>query len=142
VTLVFARERSLEGIREALVGRRTAAWMNGQVWGNGEHLAGLWRGAVVAERAEMSARPGMRAGFWLRNTSALPFMCVARNLPAWLTARDTGIKAESTSGVVLTLDRKAPVGEHRLELEFEVTNFHTGPGSNLVVKVPVVIKIA
>lgn len=75
------------------------------------------------------------AGFWLRNTSALPF-CVARNLPAWLTARDVGIKAESTTGVVLTLDRNAPKGEQRLELEFEVTNFHVGFGSNLVVKVP------
>ena len=47
VTLVFARTPDLEGIREALFARRTAAWMGGELWGNEAQLRGLWDGAVA-----------------------------------------------------------------------------------------------
>lgn len=43
VTLVFARERSLGGIREALDARRTAVFANGMVYGREEVLRPLMK---------------------------------------------------------------------------------------------------
>jgi hypothetical protein len=51
VTLVFAKTADEAGIKEALVARRTAAWMNGEVYGFAPQLAALWSGAVKAEPA-------------------------------------------------------------------------------------------
>jgi hypothetical protein len=35
--------------------------------------------------------------------------------------------------------KNAPTGKQQVELEFEVTNLHTGPGRTLVVRVPLTI---
>lgn len=142
VTLVFARSRDMEGIREALLARRTAAWMNGQVWGAAEQLAPLWNGGVQVERGDIRIKAGERqCGFWLRNSSALPFEFRLRAKPAWITGGSGSIKPEGTAGVTLNVSKEAPVGQNRVELAFEVTNFHTGPDSNLTVTVPVTITV-
>src|SRR5215213_4236021 len=42
VTLLFARTRSLEGVREALAERRTAAWLDNDVWAEEPWLRAIW----------------------------------------------------------------------------------------------------
>jgi hypothetical protein len=49
VTLLFSTAPTLEGVREALSARRTAAWQAETVWGPEEYLAPLWRAAVTVE---------------------------------------------------------------------------------------------
>jgi hypothetical protein len=34
----------------------------------------------------------------------------------------------------------APAGDQRIELALEITNLHIGPGKNLIVKVPLMIR--
>ena len=141
VTLVFARTADAAGIKEALVERRTAAWMNGEVYGQAEHLAALFAGAVQAEPAVIQAAPGRGAALRLRNTSALPFQVRLRNAPAWLKFGSASIRPEATAGLALAIAKDAPADEHRVELEFEVANFHTGPDRTLVVKLPLTVKV-
>ena len=62
VTLLFARRRDLTAIREALVERRTAAWLDGDVWGEEEWLRAIWDGAVQASAA-VSPRLARGSGF-------------------------------------------------------------------------------
>jgi len=47
VTLVFAKERSIETIREALFARRTAVWHKNQLIGQKEHLQPLFDACVT-----------------------------------------------------------------------------------------------
>jgi hypothetical protein len=141
VTLVFAKTADEAGIKEALLARRTAAWMNGEVYGFSEQLAALWSGAVKAEPAVFSGVPGWGAALRLRNTSAIPFQIKLKSAPAWISARGAVVGPESTTGIALSIAKNAPAGTHKVELEYEVTNFHTGPGSTLTVKVPVTINI-
>ena len=115
VTLVFAKTRDLEGIREALVERRSAAWMNGEVWGAEEHLKGLWEGAIRAQQIKGGA-------VLLRNSSALPFQIKVDR-----AARAVTVKPETTTG--LAMPKAGP------ELAVEVTNFHIAPGRNLTLTV-------
>jgi hypothetical protein len=46
MTLVFARERSIESIREALIAQRTAAWIGNQIVGRPRELQALFAACV------------------------------------------------------------------------------------------------
>lgn len=143
VTLVFAKTADAAGVREALQARRTAAWMNGEVWGFEEHLAALVGGALKAEPAAVTCRPGQTAvPLVLRNTSALPFELRLKESPAWLKGRaGAAVKPEAATGISLTVAKDAPVGKNRMELVFEVSNFNTGPGRKLTAKIPFTVTV-
>ena len=46
ITLVFARTKDVDGLKEALVARRTLAWLDNQVWGDAALLTALWGASV------------------------------------------------------------------------------------------------
>jgi 3',5'-nucleoside bisphosphate phosphatase len=140
ITLLFVKTADLAGVRDALFARRTAAWMNGQVWGSEEHLRGLWEGAVRVENASVTARPGAVINFRLRNSSAFNFQYRPRHDPSVMRMDDGGIPPESLSLWKPVLGG-IPAGTHRIEMELEITNFHIGPGRNLVVRVPVSVTV-
>jgi 3',5'-nucleoside bisphosphate phosphatase len=139
VTLVFALTADAAGIKEALLARRTAAWANGEVWGFEPHLAALWSGAVKPQPAEIAGTPGSGIALRLQNGSAIPFQLRYRSGPTWLKSPGATLAPESTAGLALMVAKNAPAGKQQVELEFEVTNLHTGPGRNLVVRVPLTI---
>ncbi|MDR1170944.1 MAG: twin-arginine translocation signal domain-containing protein [Bacteroidales bacterium] len=65
LTLVLARERSLEGVREALFARRTVGWAAGMIWGREPWLPALFKSAVEIK----AITPGT---IELNNKSSLP----------------------------------------------------------------------
>jgi len=143
VTLVFTRNSNLEGIREALDARRTAAWMNGEIWGGEEFLKGLWDEAVVVENGALTFSPSSRlAGLQLRNRSAIPIRLKLKSAPEWLSVRTRSLEPEKTAGLVLAARKDAPGGFQNVGVEFEVTNFHIEPGRNLTVKVRLTVVVA
>jgi len=50
------------------------------------------------------------------------------------------LNAESTTIVRPQVTGDAPAGDQRIELALEITNLHIGPGKNLIVKVPLMIR--
>ncbi len=139
ITLLFARTADLDGVRDALVSRRTAAWLGDDVWGAEEHLRGLWSAAVSTDSQTLNRKGGL--AMRVRNTSAIPMKIVVRDAPEWLVLTPPlQLPAESTTIIRPQLTRDAPAGDQRVELALEVTNLHTGPGRNLIVKVPLTIK--
>jgi hypothetical protein len=141
LTLVFARSADAEGVREALVARRTAAWLGDDVWGAEEHLRGLWNGAIEVAPPRIDARRGQAALLRLRNTSAIPFRLRARRAPAWLQVDPVTAPAETTSLLRLRVARDAAIGAHEAVLELEVENLSTGPGRKLMVSLAVPITV-
>ena len=141
VTLVFARSADAEGVREALVARRTAAWLGDDVWGTEEHLRGLWNGAIAVSPARLDARPGQAVLLRLRNTSAIPFRLRALRSPAWLGVDPATAQAETTSLLRLRVGRDAAAGVHEAVLEFEVSNLNTAPGRKLLVGLPIPVTV-
>ena len=129
-------------MREALVARRTAAWLGDDVWGAEEHLRGLWHGAVEAQPARLDARPGQAVLLRLRNTSAIPFRLRALRSPAWLEVEPATAQAEATSLLRLRVGRDAPAGVHEVVLEMEVANLSTAPGRKLVVGLTVPLTVS
>jgi hypothetical protein len=60
VTLVFARERTAEGIRDALLNARTAVWFNEHVIGKEEYLRPLFEGSVALSKPFYTDQQGNR----------------------------------------------------------------------------------
>src|SRR6266581_9744419 len=141
ITLLFARTADAAGVREALVARRTAAWLGDDVWGAEEHLRGLWQGALPPFPSALSARPGQRLVVRVQNSSAIPFRLRPRPGPSWVRLEAVTVQARATSLLYLPVARDAPTGRQRIALEVEVSNLHVGPGHELVVTVPLEITV-
>ncbi len=142
VTLLFVRTADSAGVREALDARRTAAWMGGQVWGDEEYLAGLWRGAIVMENPHPRFPRGVAATtLRLRNRSAIPFRLRVVDTPTWLGVGAGEIAAESLTGINLSVADAERSGTRNVEVQFEVQNLHTSPGVNLKIRVPLTVEI-
>lgn len=138
LTLVFAERADAEGIREALLAGRTAAWMGGELWGAETLLRGIWEGALKLSGNQLVSR---RGGLILQNRSAIPFRIKLAKSPAWLSVRTWDIVEEKTTGFVVSVGNAAPVGMTATSIELEITNLHVGPGRNLRVTVPVTLDL-
>ncbi|HVR69804.1 MAG TPA: histidinol-phosphatase [Vicinamibacteria bacterium] len=141
ITLVFARAADAEGVREALLSRRTAAWLGDDLWGAEEHLRGLWNGAVSVSPARLDARPGEARVLRLRNASALRFSLRALDTPTWLRVDPATAEPVATSLLRLRVAREAPVAAHEVTLALEVSNLNPAPGRKLVVSLPVSLTV-
>jgi 3',5'-nucleoside bisphosphate phosphatase len=142
ITLVFARTADLAGVRDALVARRTAAWLGDDVWGEEEHLRGLWQGAIVVETPVVTRAPGVAPRLRLRNQSAIAMRIKTRAAPEWLTlAMPAQLDAERVTLLQPAISDAAPSGEHRVELQLEVLNLHAGPDHAVTVTLPLTVRV-
>lgn len=139
ITLIFAKTADAEGVREAFVAGRTAAWMGSTLRGPEEQLRAFWTAAVRFETARV--RPGTFALLRARNLSALPFRFVARGAPDWLRLEPASVAAEGESLLRARIMPGAPAGEATADIELELTNVHPGPDRNLVVRVPLKVHV-
>ena len=121
MTLVFARERSEAGIREALLARRTAVWAGGLLAGRKDVLGPLVRACIAIDPVHHADKKNV----WvhMRNVSDVPF-----------TLRKTGgagpEEIQLPAGRILLL--KLPVAPGaQAELAYVAANACTAPGEPL-----------
>ena len=69
-TLLLVRERSPEGVREAILAQRTMTWFEGVLWGSAENLALLAGEALTVESINVA---GKLQGLRVRNRCSFPF---------------------------------------------------------------------
>jgi hypothetical protein len=141
ITLVFANKAGVEGIREALFARRSAAWLGEDVWGPEELLKGIWDVAVKAESTDITTAPGRRAGLQLRNSSAIGFRLKVLKQPEWMRVRAGEIVAQRISGVFVDISKEAPKGTHQVALELEIANLHVAPDRNVRTTLPFTVTV-
>jgi len=143
LTLVFAKTADLEGVREALFDRRTVGWVNGELWGAEEWLRGLWVGAVeIARRPISLSATSPQGALALINRSAIPFRLRPLKTPSWLRLGGGELSAEGGVGLVVSITKDAPAGQHQVEVEIEISNMHVAPGRNLVIRLPLVVNVS
>ena len=142
VTLLFARRRDITAIREALVERRTAAWLDGDVWGEEEWLRAIWDGAVQASAAVSTAwRAGADFALPLENTSAIDFDVEVESSPAWLRVSQVRLPRSATALLRGRVLDTAPAGLQQIALGVRVRNLHVRPDAQLraTLTLPVVV---
>ena len=139
ITLIFAKSRDADGVRDALVNRRTAAWLADDVWGAEEHLNGLFAGAVKVETPIVARRPSPLIR--LRNSSAIAMTIALRKAPEWLIfAAPAALPAQSVTVLRPQVTAAAPRGDSPMALTFEIRNLHVAPGRNLEVTLPLTLR--
>ncbi|MBZ2184564.1 MAG: PHP domain-containing protein [Bryobacter sp.] len=106
ITLVFARSRDLDGIREALKQRRTLAWLRDELWGQPNLLRPLADSLLSARRADKLVI--------FRNRGSIP-------LSLQVGQETVFVHANAETRIEL------PQGPKKVE----VLNFHLTAGGNL-----------
>lgn len=132
VTLVFAKERTEAGVREALFAKRTVAWSGEMLAGREELLRPLVAAALTIENPKLAIPAGSEAYLRIRNDSDLRLELAGPGpvddipIPKSLVIAPNG-----TSLLEIRVPRKAATGTRRLQLEWKITNVRVTPDEGL-----------
>lgn len=124
VTLVFARDRSVEGIREALFARRTAAYFDNIIIGREEHLTPLINASLSVVSAAYQGDSSVLT-VMIENRSDLTFILDSQSDFTFHNTADVMLLAPNATS---TLEVKVLQREVKIELDFEVLNAIVAPG--------------
>ena len=141
VTLVFAKEKSLTGVREALDARRSAVFAEGTVWGREQELRPLLEACLVVKSTMFKEKEIV---IEFENVSSIPVTLEkgSGSKDTWY-ARHVVIPPFTTFTYKvrpLLVDHKTVAFEKNIkkyEVEFVATNFFIGPNKPLEFKVKV-----
>lgn len=125
VTLVFAKERSVESIRQALFAGRTAVWFNNQLIGQKEYLEPLFNAGVT-----FSVIPLDRDGVFIvkfTNSALIDIELQRGDMPEF---GQITIPARSSASTFIQSDP----GDG--PLVYQVRNFLIAPDTTLSVRIP------
>lgn len=137
VTLIFAKEKSQAGVQEALIYRRTAIFANGCVYGREEQLTELISSVLTLEEFTEN-KYGVRVV--LKNNSSIPLRMkrVESSSPEVLYSRFQVIDPfESQEYECRGTIYKTPLELKEFVLSFEIENFYTAPGKNLIYNITI-----
>ncbi|MCE9613957.1 MAG: histidinol-phosphatase [Lentisphaerae bacterium] len=143
MTLVFARERSADAIKEALFARRTAVLSGDRLIGAEEYLRPIVSASIEVVHGTLNVHGRDRAQAQLTNRSDIPFTLVRRgdvdgfSLPKTLT-----IPAGKTVLLSVQAKRETPAGRHDLLIPFEVSNALIAPDTRLHLDLPLTVTSA
>ncbi|MDR2886199.1 MAG: histidinol-phosphatase [Rikenellaceae bacterium] len=129
MTLVFARERSAGGIREALDARRTLAYsQRNEVAGREELLRTLFENCV---RVDKTSRTGNMVEIALTNLSSIE-MILRTDMPGRLLSRPLVITLAPFGSAKAEFTIKDPEGTApQVDIDFTVENFLAAPGQGM-----------
>ena len=124
MTLVFAKEKTIDAIKEALFAGRTAVWYQNQLIGSKKYLDAIFKAAVQIKQPTF--RHDGKVWFEITNNSAIDIELqkTGRKGPPMLTlpANDT-----------ITVKVKIKDWQQKVKLSYLATNFLIAPGEGLPV---------
>lgn len=134
LTLVFARERTLAAIKEALFDRRTAVYSGNRLIGEERFLRPLYALSVTVLNPTITLKGRERAFVQIRNDSDVTFELERVAEPAEVTApRELILAARKTVLLELKARANTPAGTRPLALQYRVRNLLTAPDEFLPV---------
>lgn len=133
MTLVFAKERTNEALKEALFAGRTAVYFENKIIGRREYLDAIFQNSIVVKSV---VRYSNRYGITLYNSSGIPLEIskAKGNDPAFEFFRTTTVSPGGHRNITIYIDN-AEEFDH-IELKLNVENFLIAPGEGL----PVIMK--
>lgn len=132
VTLVFAKEKTSEGVREAIDNRRTAAYADDMIYGREEVLAPLAEACIVMGDA-VPGRPGA-LNISITNTSSCPIVLAkAPGCEEFIYYKLARIRPlETVNMEVRLVDRKnGKFPEDEIGINFFINNYLIAPDKPL-----------
>ena len=141
VTLVFTKERTEAGIREALLARRTAAWSGNTLVGRAEILRPLVAAALTIENPKLGVAAGDSAYVRIRNDSDLRLELTGPvpTAEGLSFPKELVIAANGTSLLEIRVPKGAKPGFKRPPLGYTIKNLKVAPDEGLTY--PIVVEI-
>jgi hypothetical protein len=141
MTLVFAKDRTAEAIREALAARRTAVFSEGRLIGKPEHLEPLFLGSIEILNPDIRMREKGTALLQIRNKSPLNFELHLRPKPSELDVPEQVVLAAGKVSLVrLRGVSERRTGERQVRLPCRVLNLLAAPNQGLQTTLPLNVK--
>jgi predicted metal-dependent phosphoesterase TrpH len=132
LTLVFARERSIAALKEALLDRRTVVYADSRLLGEEWFLKPIFQRSIRVLNPRVTLRGTRTAYVQIQNDCAVDFLLQRAAEPPDLTVTK---ELTLASGRVVLLELKArgkpEPGTRRIELPFQVTNLLVAPSRPL-----------
>lgn len=139
VTLVFAKEKSEESLREAMEARRTAVFAEDMVYGREQELAPLFDACVRVKNVRWTAKG---VGFTLHNVSSIPVrLTKAPGNDKFAYSRYINLPPFSTMSVAVRtvkdekVQSKLSESVNEVVASFLVETFHVGANKPLKVDI-------
>jgi 3',5'-nucleoside bisphosphate phosphatase len=141
LTLVFARERTIAGIKEALFDRRTAVLWAGRFMGEERFLRPLFDGSIEILNPEVTVTGRGRVLLQVHNNSSTDFILERIENPADLSiSSQVTLPAQKTVLLDVTGRGNPSAGTRRVNLPYRVRNMLTAPDEPLRVNIGVEIR--
>ena len=125
VTLVFAKEKTAEALKEALLDGRTAVWHKNQLIGREKYLDAIFKASVIVARPHHKQKDAV----WLEIRNNLG-MDIQMEKPGEKRAEKLTLPANSTTLLRTKADSKA----EQVKLSYVVKNFLIAPDKGLPVE--------
>ncbi len=140
VTLVFARERTVEGVREALFGRRTAVYWQDRLIGEAAYLRPLFEASLEYKSRRVNLAGRTRAVLQIHNRAPIDFVLEAdgRASEATATASVT-LAAGKTSMIEVRPAAGNRSGVREVRFPYRARNLWIAPNEGLPVELAVSI---
>jgi len=141
LTLVFARERSIAAIKEALFARRTAVYSANRLVGDEQFLRPIFEKSVRFDRDTVTLRGSKAALVQVSNSSDIDYeLELVRKSAAYLAPEKLILAARKT--VLFQLSAKAKVKDtSETSLDYRVMNLLVAPERPLAVMLPLKVKL-
>jgi hypothetical protein len=131
ITLVFATERSVDALKEALFSGRTAVWYKNMLIGPKQYLEAIFNACVQVARPHY--REGDTVWFEIRNSSCL-------DLQLREARTRSSVSFVVPANAVIVRKAKAEKDAQTLNLSYRVSNFLVAPDEPLAVNLSVVLR--
>ena len=138
ITLVFAKEKSPDAVKEALVAHRTAVLFGDMLIGRQEYLEPIFKASVKVLNPSVSVRGKGAAYVQISNTSDVDYQLVGGN-PFDEVTVPSRLVLHSGKTVLLQVRGKSETttGKKSFELKYTVKNLKLTPEDGLPVVIPV-----
>ncbi|MHC4944960.1 MAG: Sb-PDE family phosphodiesterase [Planctomycetota bacterium] len=136
ITLVFARERSVDSIKEALFARRTAVYFKNWIYGDSAYLEPLFKQSIEVKHRALLLRGKDRAYFQIANHSDIDFeLELNGGAEGFSVTREIVLKAHRTAMLSIRGSEGFYSGKREVKLPYKVKNLLVSPDDGLCTEI-------
>lgn len=140
LTLVFARARTRDSIKEALLARRTVVYSANRLIGDEQFLRPIFENSIQFNQTTLTVKGTGKVLLQISNSSDVDYELERVGDPGEIKIpKSLVLAARKTVLFEVSAKSGAPEGEKKLEPAYAVTNLLVGPDQPLVVRLPLVV---
>jgi hypothetical protein len=138
ITLVFAKEKSVEAIKDALFNRQTAVYFENKLIGEEKYLKPLFNRSIEIINPDVTITGKGRANIQIHNNSQIDFELIASGTSDEISFPSKIILyADKTVLLKISAKSETLTGTKKIHLPYKVENLLVAPQQGLSIELPI-----